>query len=112
MVTLSDSVRRLFDGKNFAVLSTLEPDGRPHPTVVWTRRDQPSQTSGRRRPRSGTGIPLVRAHARTSAVEGSGAFGALSVSPAVGRAITLEIEPQRHGQRDRDSWSPVLAPSG
>jgi PPOX class probable F420-dependent enzyme len=39
MVTLSDSVRRLFDGKNFAVLSTLEPDGRPHSTVVWTKRD-------------------------------------------------------------------------
>jgi hypothetical protein len=39
MVTLNDSVRRLFDGKNFAVLSTLEPDGRPHSTVVWTKRD-------------------------------------------------------------------------
>jgi PPOX class probable F420-dependent enzyme len=39
MVTLSDSVQRLFDGKNFAVLSTLEPDGRPHSTVVWTKRD-------------------------------------------------------------------------
>ena len=39
MMTLSDSVRRMFDGKNFAVLSTLEPDGRPHSTVVWTKRD-------------------------------------------------------------------------
>jgi PPOX class probable F420-dependent enzyme len=39
MMTLSDGVRRLFDGKNFAVLSTLEPDGRPHSTVVWTKRD-------------------------------------------------------------------------
>jgi PPOX class probable F420-dependent enzyme len=39
MMTLSDSVRRLFDSKNFAVLSTLEPDGRPHSTVVWTKRD-------------------------------------------------------------------------
>lgn len=39
MMTLSDSVRRLFDGRNFAVLSTLEPDGRPHSTVVWTKRD-------------------------------------------------------------------------
>jgi PPOX class probable F420-dependent enzyme len=38
-VRLSDTVRWLFDGKNFAVLSTLEPDGRPHSTVVWTRRD-------------------------------------------------------------------------
>jgi PPOX class probable F420-dependent enzyme len=39
MMTLSDGVQRLFDGKNFAVLSTLEPDGRPHSTVVWTKRD-------------------------------------------------------------------------
>jgi PPOX class probable F420-dependent enzyme len=39
MVTLSDSVRRLFDRTNFAVLTTLEPDGRPHSTVVWTKRD-------------------------------------------------------------------------
>jgi PPOX class probable F420-dependent enzyme len=39
MVTLSDNVRRLFDDKNFAVLSTLEPDGGPHSTVVWTKRD-------------------------------------------------------------------------
>jgi PPOX class probable F420-dependent enzyme len=39
MVTLSDGVRRLFDGTNFAVLTTLEPDGRPHSTVAWTKRD-------------------------------------------------------------------------
>jgi PPOX class probable F420-dependent enzyme len=39
MITLSDNVRRLFDDPNFAVLSTLEPDGRPHSTVVWTKRD-------------------------------------------------------------------------
>lgn len=39
MTPLSDEVRALFDGKNFAVLSTLEPDGRPHSTVVWVKRD-------------------------------------------------------------------------
>lgn len=39
MALLTDKVRTLFDGKNFAVLSTLEPDGRPHSTVVWVRRD-------------------------------------------------------------------------
>jgi PPOX class probable F420-dependent enzyme len=36
---LSDKVRKLFDDKNFAILSTIEPDGRPHSTVVWVRRD-------------------------------------------------------------------------
>jgi PPOX class probable F420-dependent enzyme len=39
MVTLDDNVRTLFDGKNFAVLSTLEPSGQPHSTVVWAKRD-------------------------------------------------------------------------
>jgi PPOX class probable F420-dependent enzyme len=38
-MTLTDNVRKLFDGKNFAVLSTLELDGRPHSTVVWATRD-------------------------------------------------------------------------
>ena len=39
MTQLSEKVRTLFDGKNFAVLTTLEPDGRPHSTVVWAQRD-------------------------------------------------------------------------
>jgi PPOX class probable F420-dependent enzyme len=39
MATLSDKVGMLFDAKNFAVLSTLEPDGTPHSTVVWSKRD-------------------------------------------------------------------------
>ncbi|NUP23116.1 MAG: PPOX class F420-dependent oxidoreductase [Streptomyces sp.] len=39
MAQLTDQARTLFDGKNFAVLSTLEPDGAPHSTVVWVKRD-------------------------------------------------------------------------
>jgi PPOX class probable F420-dependent enzyme len=39
MTRLTDKVRTLFDGKNFAVLSTLEPDGRPHSTMVCVKRD-------------------------------------------------------------------------
>jgi PPOX class probable F420-dependent enzyme len=40
MTQLTDKVRTLFDGKNFAVLSTLDPDGKPHSTVVWVGRDR------------------------------------------------------------------------
>jgi PPOX class probable F420-dependent enzyme len=40
MTRLPDKARTLFDGKNFAVLSTLEPDGRPQSTVVWVKRDE------------------------------------------------------------------------
>jgi PPOX class probable F420-dependent enzyme len=39
MMRLADKVRTLFDAKNFAVLSTLEPDGTPQSTVVWVKRD-------------------------------------------------------------------------
>lgn len=39
MPRLSDKVRMLFDDTNFAVLSTLEPDGTPQSTVVWVGRD-------------------------------------------------------------------------
>jgi PPOX class probable F420-dependent enzyme len=39
MARLSDKVRTLFDGKNFAVLSTLDPGGQPQSTVVWVTRD-------------------------------------------------------------------------
>jgi PPOX class probable F420-dependent enzyme len=39
MTQLTDKIRALFDGRNFATLSTIEPDGRPHSTVVWVKRD-------------------------------------------------------------------------
>jgi PPOX class probable F420-dependent enzyme len=39
MTTLTEKVRALFDAKNFAVLSTLEPDGKAHSTMVWAKRD-------------------------------------------------------------------------
>jgi PPOX class probable F420-dependent enzyme len=39
MAMLTDKVRTLFEGRNFAVLSTLEPDGKPHSTVVWAKVD-------------------------------------------------------------------------
>jgi PPOX class probable F420-dependent enzyme len=39
MAQLNDKVRKLFDGENFAVLSTLEPDGKPQSTVVWVKRE-------------------------------------------------------------------------
>jgi PPOX class probable F420-dependent enzyme len=39
MARLGDKASLLFDGANFAVLSTLEPDGKPHSTVVWVKRD-------------------------------------------------------------------------
>lgn len=38
-VTLDDDARALLDGKNFATVATLDPDGSPHTSVVWFLRD-------------------------------------------------------------------------
>ncbi|MGW5865510.1 PPOX class F420-dependent oxidoreductase [Streptomyces sp. NPDC055239] len=35
----SDSVRTLLDGKNFAGIATLGPDGAPQNSVVWIKRE-------------------------------------------------------------------------
>jgi PPOX class probable F420-dependent enzyme len=36
---LNDTTRALLDGKNFAVVATVGPDGAPHSSVVWVDRD-------------------------------------------------------------------------
>lgn len=36
---LSDKARAALDGKVFAVVSTIQPDGSPQSSVVWVKRD-------------------------------------------------------------------------
>ncbi|GAA2137424.1 PPOX class F420-dependent oxidoreductase [Kitasatospora kazusensis] len=36
---LSDNAKALLDGKSFAVVVTLQPDGSPQASVVWAKRD-------------------------------------------------------------------------
>jgi PPOX class probable F420-dependent enzyme len=38
-IVLSDAVLRLLDGRNFAVLATVNPDGSPQTSVMWVGRD-------------------------------------------------------------------------
>lgn len=38
-LTLPDAVRALIDGKNFATVATLDPDGGPQTSVVWVALD-------------------------------------------------------------------------
>ncbi|MFI9503431.1 PPOX class F420-dependent oxidoreductase [Nocardia sp. NPDC052566] len=37
--TFDEATRKLLDGKNFATVTTLEPDGSPQSSVVWVQRD-------------------------------------------------------------------------
>jgi PPOX class probable F420-dependent enzyme len=38
-VTLNEATRKLLDGKNFATVATLGPDGAPQTSVVWIARE-------------------------------------------------------------------------
>ncbi|MFE9437620.1 PPOX class F420-dependent oxidoreductase [Streptomyces sp. NPDC006602] len=55
-VTFDDSVRALLDGKNFASVATLGPDGAPQNSVVWIKREGDtvlfSSTDGRQKVRN------------------------------------------------------------
>ena len=38
-ITFDAATRRILDGKNFATIATVNPDGGPQASVVWFRRD-------------------------------------------------------------------------
>jgi PPOX class probable F420-dependent enzyme len=56
MTTLPDEAKKLLDRPEFATVATLEPDGRPHLSVVWIGRDGDdllfSTIEGRRKTRN------------------------------------------------------------
>ncbi|HUY51320.1 MAG TPA: pyridoxamine 5'-phosphate oxidase family protein [Streptosporangiaceae bacterium] len=38
-ISLSAATLRLLDGRNYAVLATVNPDGSPHTSAMWVGRD-------------------------------------------------------------------------
>jgi PPOX class probable F420-dependent enzyme len=38
-VTFNEETRRLVDGRNFATIATIDPDGSPHASIVWVMSD-------------------------------------------------------------------------
>ena len=38
-IILNDEIRRLLDGRHFAVLATINPDGGPQTSAMWVGRD-------------------------------------------------------------------------
>ena len=55
-ITLNDEIRRLLDGRHFAVLATINPDGGPQTSAMWVCRDGDdvlmSTVAGRRKHRN------------------------------------------------------------
>jgi PPOX class probable F420-dependent enzyme len=71
-IALNDEVRRLLDGRHFAVLATINPDGGPQTSAMWVARDGDdvlfSTVAGRRKhrnlerdPRASVTAPLADA---------------------------------------------------
>lgn len=62
-VTFNEAVRGLLDGKNFATIATVNPDGGPQSSVVWVKRDGDtmlySTTRGRRKERNHQRDPRI-----------------------------------------------------
>jgi PPOX class probable F420-dependent enzyme len=62
-VAFDEQTRRLLDGKNFATVATLNPDGSPQTSVVWIARDADavlfSTTAGRQKARNLARDPRV-----------------------------------------------------
>jgi PPOX class probable F420-dependent enzyme len=62
-VTFNEATRRLLDGKNFATVATLNPDGSPHTSVMWFLREGDtvvlSTTTTRRKARNLARDPRV-----------------------------------------------------
>ena len=54
--TLNDEIRRLLDGRHYAVLATINPDGGPQTSAMWVGRDGDdvlmSTVAGRRKHRN------------------------------------------------------------
>ena len=38
-ITFNEATLRLLDGRNYAVLATINPDGSPHTSAMWAGRD-------------------------------------------------------------------------
>jgi PPOX class probable F420-dependent enzyme len=96
-IALSESALRLIDGKNYAVLATVNPDGSPQTSVMWVGRDGGdllfSTVEGRLKHRNMLRDPRVSVTVIDSAdpenyVE---LRGHVSMAPDVGRLVDIAL---------------------
>src|SRR5712691_1942262 len=103
-IPLSDAALRLVDGKNYAVLATVNPDGSPQTSVVWVGREGGdllfSTVEGRVKHRNMLRDPRVSVTVIDSAdpenyVE---LRGGVSMTPDIGRRIDTQLSWKYDGQ--------------
>ncbi len=110
-IAFSQQTRRLLDGKNYAVIATVNPDGSPQTSVVWVGRDGDdlvfSTVEGRVKHRNMLQDPRVSVTVIDSSdpenyVE---LRGRVSMTPDVGRRVDTELSWKYDG-RDPDPDRP------
>jgi PPOX class probable F420-dependent enzyme len=110
-IQLSESALRLVDGRNYAVLATVNPDGSPQTSVVWVGRDGGdllfSTVEGRVKHRNMVRDPRVSVSIIDSAdpenyVE---LRGRVSMTPDTGRAVDTRLSWKYDG-KDPDPDAP------
>lgn len=110
-ITLSEATLALMDGRNYAVVATLNADGSPHTSVIWVGRDGSdlvfSTVEGRAKHRNIVRDPRVSVSIIDSAdpenyVE---LRGTASVTPDEGRALDTRLS-RKYDGRDPDPDRP------
>ncbi|MGB6455121.1 MAG: PPOX class F420-dependent oxidoreductase [Streptosporangiaceae bacterium] len=103
-VELSEGMLRLLDGRNYAVLATVNPDGSPQTSVMWVGRDGAdllfSTVEGRVKHRNMVRDPRVSVTVIDSAdpenyVE---ARGRVTITADVGRRLDTELSWKYEGR--------------
>jgi PPOX class probable F420-dependent enzyme len=103
-IQLSDATIRLVDGRNYAVMATVNPDGSPQTSVVWVGRDGDdllfSTVEGRVKHRNMLRDPRVSVTVIDSADPENYAElrGRVSMTPDVGRRLYTQLSWKYEGE--------------
>ena len=109
-IPLSETALRLVDGRNYAVLATVNPDGSPQTSVLWVGRDGNdllfSTVEGRVKHRNMVRDPRVSVTIIDSSdpenyVE---LRGRVSMTPDVGRRFDTELSWKYDGKDPGADW--------
>jgi PPOX class probable F420-dependent enzyme len=96
-IPLNEEALRLLDGRNYAVLATVNPDGSPHTSVMWVGRDGDdllfSTIEGRVKHRNMLRDPRVSVTVIDSAdpENYAGLSGRVSITPDPGRRLDTQL---------------------
>ena len=94
---MDPNVNALFDGRNFATLATINPDGSPQATVLWVLRDGDallfSVLSGRKKARNVARDPrvTVTVHDETNPYVSAEVRGTAELRPDPAKGLPVEL---------------------